>query len=145
MFLNGLPQIVEMNFVFKVMRLHKHKKNLKKVCLKENAKQFQQRRSCLVRLRQPLVPSPPLLLSRVFAAPVLLPSRPGGSWREDKVRLKERLTTFSLQTEQCTGSPSWCPVQVLSQLLMSTTLLSSSQGNKAISYSHLLTESTDIA
>ena len=87
-FLNGRPQIVKMNWVFKVMRLHKHK-NLKKVCLKENAKQFQQRRSWLVRLRQPLVPSPPLLLSRVFAAPVLLPSKPGGSWREDKVRLKE--------------------------------------------------------
>ena len=55
----------------------------------KNAKQFQQRRSWLVRLRQPLAPSPPLLLSRVFAAPVLLPSRPGGSWREDRVRLKE--------------------------------------------------------
>ena len=25
-FLNGLPQVVEMNWVFKVMRLHKHKK-----------------------------------------------------------------------------------------------------------------------
>ena len=30
----------------------------------------------------------------------------------------KRITSFSLQTEQCTGSPSWCSVQVLSQLLM---------------------------
>ena len=30
----------------------------------------------------------------------------------------KRITSLPLQTEQCTGSPSWCSVQVLSQLLM---------------------------
>ena len=133
-----------MNWVFKVMRLDKHKKNLKKVCLKKMQSNSNKEdlgwSGCAS-------PSFPLLRCSWVACSQRQCCSPASQvGRGEKIESDwKRITSFSLQTEQCTGSPSWCSVQVLSQLLMSTTPLSSSQGNKAISYSHLLTESTDIA